>query len=1204
MKANKLVIGLLAAASIAAMPAFGGLSLSLTPGNTSVSVVDQRLLNSQSWRIEFQIHDWTIPTTPQGNATIWHMGGAGADAMIQPNGYFRLFDARDVTTPCDLQLAGYNNVVVRVQRDAVAQRLVCELWNVDGTGYQQGARSIVSFPATEWNNIGGAFGSPVTNVKLAFFRLLPTILPDGSQPPHTFTSESTITRFAFDGDTKDSSGNRHDAVFPGAAFVLTPSQLPASVPKTLNAPAWSNWVSARAGFPLSLDGAASFSMADGSDSVTYVWQQTAGPTTLRWSSRTAAQPVVKGLIFGTYSVRLQVTDVAGQIATNDLTFGAVATDDNGVVVQANPAADLLFGPMIAFGKNPWPWEDQKTLTAATVKKRMLATVSPPGWGVNLSGTISYTPSGASQPNQTTLAVAISATATTVTLTDATKLDFSTLPALLTLNAPGVWSPLEEIRICSVAGNVLTVCYDGRAWRAGQFDHVAAAQAWAVGTNVRQTVTSGTGTKFLTDFCPAGPGQAGAVIYSAGTVSATPGSTTLTGTGTSWTLILGGYRVRVQGAHGGQPFVFFATINTIGSGTTMTLSRPWPQDADSGTSLSYSIIDNPRSLVRGWIRPDGTQGRNAVDVSSCESDTRMFHHVIFSNVIGNQTNQLLGYQTDSWFSEFGPNYYDEVLAHYAGYFRSGFNVFLNNARAVGDYLPTAPDFDENWIGIIPRRLGATGMAAAAVLDGRVNNWYTLRRLANSAIANPYAGGPILANCDSDTRETAYGLSWIALAALFDPVDTGDPNTPNQRSYWKAQLTKALVRDQGCKGSNYEFPAVTWNGAGAYTLTQGSPIVKASGLAPSMCPVVASGTIDVSNGLQSGTGNGFTPSTKIVILAKRNGQPYPFYAQFTVNSPTSITLTGTFDGDTGTYPYQIESDYSWPAFAKDFSDHANINTLYACQWVDSNTIQLDRPWQGTSGVYQGSRYGELGYGQQPFFIGIKTFAMKLASLGATGATASGYSDLASGSATWLVTDGFDPASGGLRYAVEWGGCLPVHTPRLNCTYPTDPNSAAAARTLNAEAQNAVRVAYEANPTPQMKALGDEFYGAQWGKLGGPYADSIYLNALDNDSIWQYKWLGFLFGIGMGHQWPAVRLGGVQPAVQVNPSIAFNLASAPGAASAQIVVTQPSGATSTFACNSSPCAVSADARQGAHWYRIQYLNASGAVISAADPEVLEVR
>ncbi len=136
----------------------------------------------------------------------------------------------------------------------------------------------------------------------------------------------------------------------------------------------------------------------------------------------------------------------------------------------------------------------------------------------------------------------------------------------------------------------------------------------------------------------------------------------------------------------------------------------------------------------------------------------------------------------------------MLAHYAGYFRSGANVFLSNARGIGDYWAAIPELDQGYVSVTPRHAGITGMVAGAVLDGRVNNWTLIRNKASAAIGASFSGGAILSSCDTDVREDAYGLSWLALAAMFDPVDTGSSTTPGQRSYWKAQLAKAYTRER--------------------------------------------------------------------------------------------------------------------------------------------------------------------------------------------------------------------------------------------------------------------------------------------------------------------------------------------------------------------------------------------------------------------------
>ena len=453
------------------VPAFAGMSLVLSPGVITNSVSAPGMGRQQAWRVEFQMHDWALPPT---GTTIWDMNDIGATAVLLPSNILRIQDKRDSTAPsvCDLPLVGHRNVLVRIQRDPNAKRLVCELWNQHGSGYIRNIVKITGF--LDWPYSGGKFGDQYTKVSLGFFRIFSSIVPDGGRPPLT-AATGDLTDLKFDGDTSDSSGRHHSINFPKPVFAATPDQRPTAVIHTSGAPAWSNWVSLRAGFPATLDATASFSLADGDSSVNYRWQQMSGPTSLKWSSYTIAKPIVTGLIFGDYKFRLQVTDRSGETASAELDVGAVATDDNGVVVQANPAADLLFGPMIAFGKNPWQFQDYIALHSAMVRRSYIASLSPPSWVKNLPGTISFTPLYGTTPNQTTLNGAITASASTIVLTDATKLDFSVLPTVIQINWRGV---RESVRICGAAGNTLTVCYDGRGWRQGLFNEVAAPQAWA------------------------------------------------------------------------------------------------------------------------------------------------------------------------------------------------------------------------------------------------------------------------------------------------------------------------------------------------------------------------------------------------------------------------------------------------------------------------------------------------------------------------------------------------------------------------------------------------------------------------------------------------------------------------------------------------------------------------------------------------------
>jgi len=1179
--------------------AFAGQSLVLTPGVTG-SFADPNLPGNPSWRVEFQIHNWTLPP-PGSTASIFHLNGSGAEAMFYLDGSVALLDWRD-SISCFVPLSGRQNVVVRFQRDVSNMRIVCEVWNADGSGYQQQSNKIAAIKTWAPSN-GGTLGSANTSTALAFLRVFSTIVPDGSRPPVTADS-GDLLNLTF------SSGVVSSLIsVAGASYVSTPGQNPLAFVKTAGAPAWNNWVSLRAGFPAQLDGSQSYSMADGSSQVTYQWGQVSGPTTVRWSDPTSATPTIEGLIFGTYSFQLTVKDTAGKTASATLQVGAVATDGNGVVVQADPNADKLFGPMIAFGQNPWSYADERALKATTLRSAVYDAqgLTNPPWEVPLAGTVTYN----LLPASTSLAAAVSSDGMSVQVSDITQLDLTTFPTRILVG----YIPFEEIRICSASGNTLQVCYDGRGWRSGTGYHVGAS-AWNRGTPMYQTKITGTGSRFLTDFCPAGSGWSGPIAYQDGTVTVSPGSASVTGNRTSWTSAnASGNAIRINGTHnGGTPFVFQAYVSAVNGGTALTLTRPWPSDADAG-SFAYSLINpDTRNIAPHYTRADGTDGIIYFFTSGCESDTALYLYLWWgTGISGQQTDKPYGFMDGFGYAgDYGPNFYDEVLAHYALYYRSGWTPARDAARKIGDNWLDYPEIANGDLGGIPRRMSITGVYANTVLDGRTKNWSGLREIASEGARG------ISEDCNNDVRENAYELSWVTLAALFDPVDTGNPTEPNQRSYWKSQLAAAAARDAACASSDHSFKTgFYWNPTlyPSLKVTNGSAVATGTNLPPSMCPYVANGTGIATANSAVISGSGFQAGSQIQITGTRFGQPYTGAFEFHVGSPNQITLSVLWPGDSGSISWMIESNDSiGPAtIATDNVTDPRFGQIWSCRWDNASQITLSRPWVGNGTETVGfSRYNLIGRGVQPFMLGIKTFQMGLGSLIDDPATASSYRDLASGAASWLLNVGYDPILKAISYGRIFPQCEPPMTETgdpsfvfrtpgcIENSFNADAESQARAR--NAEVQNAVRVAYQTNPSGDVKALGDQMYCAQWGNAAltqpGYCTEAVTASNLDDASLGAYKYTGFFFGMGMAHQWPAVRLGGVSPAIPQTVSVNLDLSQA---ASARVTVTQPSSATTQYLCSSSPCPVQVDARQGAHWVQIDYLSSTGQVLSTTQPDLL---
>src|SRR5207302_3114567 len=132
---------------------------------------------------------------------------------------------------------------------------------------------------------------------------------------------------------------------------------------------------------------------------------------------------------------------------------------------------------------------------------------------------------------------------------------------------------------------------------------------------------------------------------------------------------------------------------------------------------------------------------------------------------------------------------------------------------------------------PRRMAVTGAVAAAVLDGRSANWSAIRTFANAGVAATQA------DCAYDLRENAYQLSWLALAALFDPDAA-------QRANWITQLGAAYAHDARCKNNDNSWTGIIFNfNTPALTMTNGSAEVTGKGIAPGICNHAGTAT-DVS------------------------------------------------------------------------------------------------------------------------------------------------------------------------------------------------------------------------------------------------------------------------------------------------------------------------------------------------------------------------
>jgi hypothetical protein len=388
---------------------------------------------------------------------------------------------------------------------------------------------------------------------------------------------------------------------------------------------------------------------------------------------------------------------------------------------------------------------------------------------------------------------------------------------------------------------------------------------------------------------------------------------------------------------------------------------------------------------------------------------------------------------------------------------------------------------------------------------------------------------------------------------------------------------------------------------------------------MCYSTASGTAMASNGsaLLTGLTGSFLPPAgtyKLLVGGTMNGVRYDLVTQFDYNSANSLTMAALWPGDSGTVYWSIENNDNNNfilTIATGPNDTANFGQVISCVVTDATHIRFYRPWPTASGTFLYTSYDLVGRGTQTFMAGIKALQMRYASQ-----VYAPYQSLDQAIAHWVGTTGFDSTgTKGIFYARVFPQCEPAVTDSgitdvglrvpdcIENSYNAGFTSEARAR--NSEAQNAMTVNYLGNPTMENQTLGDLFYGATFGDPGytpnGYFSDGLTASNLDDVSLGSYKWPGFFFGVGMGHQWPAARLGGVAPPQPRTVYISFNQTMGN---SAQITITAPSSAQSVVQCgNVSPCAVTVDDRQGTHWFQVQYLSTTGKVLGQSDPDLLNV-
>ena len=656
-----------------------------------------------------------------------------------------------------------------------------------------------------------------------------------------------------------------------------------------------------------------------------------------------------------------------------------------------------------------------------------------------SGSVSYSFNGGgwslgNTSIKTSLNAAITTTTqTSIVITDASSLDFSDVPGVasrIVVYSQATPSINEEIRICAVSGTApatLTVCYDGR----GQFP-----RTWTnlSDTAVTQSKVKGTGTGFITaafhgqmPVSPLGIGPPGGVSCKDGTITATPGSATVTLAGATWSLANCGESgilpyIRWAGTHGGgSAFVFWAKVCSFTDSTHLTMCRVYPSDADNNISgTAYTIMPGTRTLDLRYASPyvaTGEQPEYAQAMfatTGIESDTAAYINPMTqsctpgsgpdanmgcnsyayshdaSSLNGTNLNGTVQtgvewsvvdkkFQYANTGGQGGISFYGEGTAHSAMCLASGLANACQAADLIDDYWYRSP-----WADLAVSGMGgyyAFGQLVstfqAKLVRGRPITWATVRTAADyaSKIATGYGNLSDPAHCTyfgGATRDLAGYLSALVLAAEYDPDSTF-------RAKWLTGLNNMQTGDNACKGigpptvkaNSFDNTAQWYNqyGATRFNLIGGS----ASG-------TVSSGTLPASlcNGVTNGTGTIVNNGTTFTVTG---GTVTPQVLDPTFPA-TAIVLTGTLSG----VQYSVMLEYTVSGSTVTLSGHwpGDTGTI---TWM---TVRLPL---GTSPSNANSVYAAFATGPQDFTDLLNVYAC----LGTTGGTTFTLS------APWLGTNG---------------------------------------------------------------------------------------------------------------------------------------------------------------------------------------------------------
>jgi hypothetical protein len=477
------------------------------------------------------------------------------------------------------------------------------------------------------------------------------------------------------------------------------------------------------------------------------------------------------------------------------------------------------------------------------------------------------------------------------------------------------------------------------------------------------------------------------------------------------------------------------------------------------------------------------GRRQVRVESCTDDTHLTIVEPWTNVVvGSGSGFSYSYMDDTvagnWI--YGPapqNYYDNVLALYAVYWRTGTASYLTAARKLASLWWRHPNIDrgnnaaflDSWTVFPARSMSLLGLILYA-LDGHSEMWPGLRKWRDYYLT--YLAGYDVTGGIWDLREIAYHQWFVAAFGIADP-DAGEKAT--------AQAAVAAALDDvwtGTQIADGSWPQLYGTPGGALktvTVTNGSNEVAGSGT--SWTSAINAGPI-------------WFTTTSATPTSNASGDAVAYIPTYV--SGTSLTLDRVYEGTNGSTKGYVLASVSGEAAA-------------------------------------------VGFGVQPFMMSItgSAFEATRAALATADPTnAAIAAEFRDDAVTWVRTNGYWSAVKGLYYFAGFPNCASVANSCDTSETGVATDTPGAARVLNAEVLRPASASYLSSGDATLKTWADTLFSAMWSNdAEEPGYDGHYIDSMDDDgwyltgdpaTHYHPKWFGQFFGVGGGYTWPAARLG----------------------------------------------------------------------------------